>query len=45
VHSPHLEGAVTRWQRADRYYARNQRIVDDSDVIVAFVAQDRKGGH
>jgi hypothetical protein len=44
VHKPDLDGAVTRWQIADRYYARNQRIVDDSDVIVAFVAQDRKGG-
>jgi hypothetical protein len=29
---------------ADRYYARNQRIVDDSDLIVAFVAPDRTGG-
>ena len=30
VHKPDLDGAVTRWQMADRYYARNQRIVDDS---------------
>ena len=44
VHKPDLDGAVTRWQIADRYHARNQRIVDDSEIIVAFVAPDRKGG-
>jgi hypothetical protein len=44
VHKPDLEGAVTRWQMTDRYYARNQRIVNDSDLIVAFVAPDRVGG-
>jgi hypothetical protein len=44
VHKPCLDGAVTRWQIADRYYARNQRIVDDSDIIVAFVAPHRTGG-
>ena len=36
--------ALTRWQAADRYYARNQRIVDDSDRVIAFVAPDRTGG-
>ena len=44
VHKPDLVGAVTRWQITDRYYARNQRIVDDSDMLVAFVAPDRTGG-
>jgi hypothetical protein len=44
VHKPDLDGAVTRWQMADRYYARNQRIVDDSDMIVAFVTADRTAG-
>jgi predicted Rossmann fold nucleotide-binding protein DprA/Smf involved in DNA uptake len=44
VHKPDLDGAATRWQIADRYYARNQRIVDDSEIIVAFLAPDRKGG-
>ena len=44
VHKPDLDGALTRWQAADRYYARNQRIVDDSDVVIAFVAPDRTGG-
>jgi hypothetical protein len=41
---PNLDGAVTRWQMADRYYARNQSIVNDSESTVAFVAQDRTGG-
>jgi hypothetical protein len=44
VHKPDLDGSLTRWQAADRYYARNQRIVDDSDMIIAFVAPDRTGG-
>lgn len=44
VHKPDLDGAATRWQMADRYYARNQAIVDNWDLIVAFVAQDRTGG-
>jgi hypothetical protein len=44
VHKPDLDGAVTRWQMADRYYARNQRIVDDSDMLVAFVTADWTGG-
>jgi hypothetical protein len=44
VHKPELDGAVTPWQMADRYYARHQAIVDDSDLIVAFVARDRMGG-
>jgi len=44
VHKPDLDGALTRWQASDRYYARNQRIVDDSDMIIAFVTPDRTGG-
>jgi hypothetical protein len=38
-----LEGAVMRWQMMDRYYAQNQRIVNDSEMIVAFVAPERTG--
>jgi hypothetical protein len=30
--------------RSNRYYARNQVIVTDSDRIIAFVAPDRTGG-
>ena len=44
VHSPDLGGVHARWQAAERYYARNQRIVDDADRIIAFVAPDRTGG-
>jgi predicted Rossmann fold nucleotide-binding protein DprA/Smf involved in DNA uptake len=44
VHKPDLDGVRARWQAADRYYVRNQRIVDDSDMIIAFVAPDRTGG-
>jgi hypothetical protein len=44
VHKPDLQGTRSRWQAADRYHARNLRIVDDSDRIVAFVAPDRTGG-
>jgi len=44
IHRPDLTGIKTRWQATERYYARNQRIVDDADRIVAFVAPDRRGG-
>jgi nucleoside 2-deoxyribosyltransferase len=44
VHRPDLGGVHARWQAAERFYARNQRIVDASDFIVAFVAPDRTGG-
>lgn len=43
VHLPE-KGARTRWEATERFYARNQKIVDDSDELVAFVAPDRKGG-
>jgi predicted Rossmann fold nucleotide-binding protein DprA/Smf involved in DNA uptake len=44
VHEPDLDGVRARWEAADRHYARNQRIVDDSDMVIAFVAPDRTGG-
>jgi hypothetical protein len=44
VHTPDLGGAHSRWEAAERFYARNQRVVDDSDLIIAFVAPDRTGG-
>ena len=44
VHRPELHGVRARWQAAERFYARNQRIVDDSDLVIAFVAPDRTGG-
>jgi cell division ATPase FtsA len=44
VHTPNLDGVRAQWQAAERFYARNQRIVEDSDVVIAFVAPDRTGG-
>jgi cell division ATPase FtsA len=44
VHKPDLGGVRTRWEAADRFYARNQHIVDDSHMLIAFVAPDRTGG-
>ena len=44
VHQPDLGGVHARWQAAERFYARNQRIVDDSDRVIASVAPDRTGG-
>lgn len=43
-HRPDLAGVKARWAAAERYYARNQRVVDDCDRVIAFVAADRKGG-
>jgi hypothetical protein len=44
VHEPDLDGVRVRWQAAERFYARNQRIIDDSDMVIAFAAPDRTGG-
>jgi hypothetical protein len=44
VHRPDLTGVTARFQATERYYARNQRIVEDCDRLIAFVASDRTGG-
>ena len=44
VHRPDLASVRSYPDAARRYHARNQRIVDDADLVVAFVAPDRKGG-
>lgn len=44
VHRPDLRGVRCRGEAAGRYYARNQRIVDDCDRMIAFPASDRTGG-
>jgi hypothetical protein len=44
VHAPDLNGVHVYWAATERYYARNQAIVDESDKIIAFVAPDRTGG-
>jgi len=43
-HRPDLAGVRSRSHAAGRYYARNQRIVDDVDRVFAFPAADRTGG-
>ena len=44
-HLPCLpSGGGPRWVYTQAYHARNLKIVEDSDVIYAFVAADRKGG-
>jgi len=40
---PQLAGARNYGEISQRYYDRNQRIVEASDVLVAFVAPDRTG--
>ena len=44
VHKPDLAGVTTRFEATERYYARNERIVEDCDRLIAFVSPDRKGG-
>ena len=43
-HLPDMAGAVTRWERTERFYARNAQIAEGCDRLVALVADDRKGG-
>ena len=44
IFPPDLSGAVTTGQRARRYHARNQQIVDAADEVIAFVSDERVGG-
>jgi predicted Rossmann-fold nucleotide-binding protein len=44
VFKPELTGAKNYYDACERYYDRNKKIVDNSDIIVAFVSKDRKGG-
>lgn len=44
IHLPEAGKSASRWAATEKFYARNQKIVDDSDVLVAFVAADRTGG-
>ena len=43
-HLPDLTGCSQRFEFTKRFYERNQRVVDDSERVAAFVAPDRKGG-
>jgi predicted Rossmann fold nucleotide-binding protein DprA/Smf involved in DNA uptake len=42
-HMPNLEGCKAKHEYAERYYARNQKIVDDCDLLVAFTERDSGG--
>lgn len=44
IHRPEKNAARSRWEATRAFYDRNQRVVDDADVVIAFVAPDRKGG-
>lgn len=41
---PDLSNCQQRWQYTQAYYDRNQQIAKACDVLVAFVALNRKGG-
>lgn len=43
-HRPELAGVRGYGPAARRYHDRNQRIVEDCDRLIAFVAPDRTGG-
>ena len=41
---PDLSGIHNYFESVKAYHSRNRKIVENSDVIFAFVSQDRKGG-
>lgn len=41
---PDLTAVKTRYDAIGRYYARNKLIADSSDILIALVAEDRRGG-
>ena len=43
-HLPKLKPGMAWYEKTKEYYARNELIVLDSDVVAAFVSPDRKGG-
>jgi hypothetical protein len=43
VHPPDLAGCKEKYEFTERYYARNQMIVDDSNLVVAFTEKDSGG--
>lgn len=44
VHRPDLVGVRSRGVAAARYHARNQRIVDDCERVIAFRRAEGRGG-
>lgn len=43
-HLPDLNSVRNKGEATRRYYSRNQKVVDDCDLLVALVAPDRRGG-
>jgi len=46
VHRPNIDETMKYGQMVEEYYRRNRKIVDDSDIVYAFVSKDgkKKGG-
>lgn len=44
IFKPDLAGVKLRFEATKRYYARNQQIADNCDMLVALVSANRKGG-
>jgi predicted Rossmann fold nucleotide-binding protein DprA/Smf involved in DNA uptake len=44
IHLPEGGPSATRWAATEKFYARNQKIVDDADCVFALVDPSRKGG-
>jgi hypothetical protein len=41
---PDLRPGMGYFERCDAYYARNKKIANNSDILIAMVAKNRKGG-
>lgn len=44
IFKPDLSNIKNRYDMINRFYVRNKKIAERSDVIIAFVAPDRRGG-
>ena len=44
IYKPDLENIKNKGDMIQRYYDRNKRIAQESDILIAFVSLDRKDG-
>jgi predicted Rossmann fold nucleotide-binding protein DprA/Smf involved in DNA uptake len=44
IHFPNIEDDMDYGDRVDEYYARNRKVVDNSDVVYAFPIDEKRGG-
>ena len=44
IYQADTTGCKHRWEYANAYYARNARLAMECNILVAFVAPERKGG-